>query len=107
MNSPTQNDNASTPRVPVIAIHGGAGTISAGTTTPEQAAAVVVRIATVVDGWVAHFQALGVTERDIRELSAFIDHPDLLEQRRTAMSHVQALMPPAGRSPRRGGAFRM
>ncbi|WP_398497895.1 isoaspartyl peptidase/L-asparaginase family protein [Variovorax sp.] len=39
MNSPTQNDNASTPRVPVIAIHGGAGTISAGTTTPEQAAA--------------------------------------------------------------------
>lgn len=75
--------------------------------TPDQAAAVVARIATVVDEWVAHFQALGVTERDIRELSAFIDHPDLLEQRRTAMSHVQTLMPPAGRSPRRGGAFKM
>ena len=39
------------------------------------------QIIDVVNGWQAHFSALGVTERDIVELAALVDAPELKEQR--------------------------
>ena len=38
----------------------------------------------MVDNWRPHFESLGVTARDIEVLSASIDRPFLMEQRRWA-----------------------
>jgi len=51
--------------------------------TPLAAAKEIVRIIGVVNTWQNHFRALGVTERDMRQLVEFIDAPELLEQRQT------------------------
>lgn len=49
--------------------------------SPMEAADTVASIIAVVNGWQAHFRALGVTESDIVEVAALIDAPDLLAQR--------------------------
>lgn len=49
--------------------------------SPADAAAEVNQIIDVVNGWQAHFSALGVTERDIVEVAALVDAPELMEQR--------------------------
>jgi serine/threonine-protein kinase HipA len=51
--------------------------------TPEQAAADVVRVIKVVDGWREHFTACGVTEADLGSLAERIDGDPLLSQRQT------------------------
>ena len=50
--------------------------------TPAQAAAEVVRVIGVVDGWRAHFGGCGVTEADLDSLAERIDGEPLLGQRR-------------------------
>jgi serine/threonine-protein kinase HipA len=50
--------------------------------TPAQAAAEVVRVIEVVDGWREHFAAGGVTESDLESLAERIDGDQLLTQRR-------------------------
>ena len=50
--------------------------------TPAQAAADVVRVIRVVDGWRQHFAACGVTSADIKSLAERIDGEPLLGQRR-------------------------
>jgi serine/threonine-protein kinase HipA len=50
--------------------------------TPVQAAAQVVRVIKVVDGWREHFAACGVTNSDLESLAARIDGGPLLNQRR-------------------------
>lgn len=47
----------------------------------DEARAVVSQIVRAVDGWRAHFSALGVTESDLQGLAEFIDREDLLAQR--------------------------
>lgn len=47
-----------------------------------EAAAEVLRVIAVVDGWKQHFIACGVTQADIQELEQRIDGDDLLSQRR-------------------------
>jgi len=49
--------------------------------TPAQAAAEVVRVIKVVDGWRQHFAACGVTDADIQSLAERIDGDPLLAQR--------------------------
>jgi serine/threonine-protein kinase HipA len=49
--------------------------------TPAQAAAVVVRVIQVVDGWRKHFAACGVTQVDLESLAERIDGDQLLGQR--------------------------
>ena len=51
--------------------------------TPPQAAAEVVRVIQVVDGWRKHFAACGVSDADLNSLSERIDAEPLLGQRRT------------------------
>jgi serine/threonine-protein kinase HipA len=51
--------------------------------TPAQAAAEVVRVIRVVDGWRDHFSACGVTNADLENLATRIDGERLLGQRRT------------------------
>jgi serine/threonine-protein kinase HipA len=51
--------------------------------TPEQAAADVVRVIQVVDGWREHFAACGVTQADLDSLAERIDGDPLLSQRQT------------------------
>ncbi len=51
--------------------------------SPLDAANTVASIIAVVNGWQAHFRALGVTESDIVEVAALIDAPDLLAQRQS------------------------
>ena len=70
--------------------------------TPAQAAAQVVRVIEVVDGWREHFAACGVTQGDLASLAERIDGAPLLTQRRrfNAADH-----PARSRSTRGGGAF--
>jgi serine/threonine-protein kinase HipA len=49
--------------------------------SPLNAAKEVAALIAVVNSWKAHFQSLGVTDRDLAEIGAFIDAPDLLTQR--------------------------
>ncbi len=51
--------------------------------TPPQAAAEVVRVIQVVDGWRKHFAACGVSWADLDSLAQRIDADPLLGQRRT------------------------
>ena len=51
--------------------------------SPAQAAAAVVRVIRVVDGWRAHFAACGVSDADLASLAERIDGVPLLGQRRT------------------------
>lgn len=46
-----------------------------------EARAIVSEVVREVDGWQAHFRALGVTAGDLQALGEFIDRPDLLAQR--------------------------
>jgi serine/threonine-protein kinase HipA len=50
--------------------------------TAAQAAAEVLKVIAVVDGWKQHFRLCGVTEADIASLAERIDGADLLSQRR-------------------------
>jgi serine/threonine-protein kinase HipA len=50
---------------------------------PLDAAKEVAKIIAVVNGWQAHFQALGVTQSDITEIAALVDAPALLAQRQS------------------------
>lgn len=49
--------------------------------TPAQAAAVVVRVIQVVDGWRKHFASCGVTQVDLESVAERIDGDQLLGQR--------------------------
>jgi serine/threonine-protein kinase HipA len=51
--------------------------------TPAQAAAQVVRVIEVVDGWRAHFVQCGVSSADLESLAERIDGDQLLNQRRS------------------------
>jgi serine/threonine-protein kinase HipA len=51
--------------------------------TPSQAAAEVVRVIKVVDGWRRHFAGCGVSDSDLESLAERIDGAPLLGQRRT------------------------
>ena len=51
--------------------------------TRAQAAAVVLRVIKVVDGWRKHFAACGVSDADIESLAERIDGDQLLGQRQT------------------------
>jgi serine/threonine-protein kinase HipA len=51
--------------------------------SPSEAAQEVAKIITVVNGWQAHFRAVGVTESDLVEVAALVDAPDLLAQRQS------------------------
>jgi len=51
--------------------------------TAVQAAAEVVRVIKVVDGWQKHFAACGVTDADLESLAERIDGDQLLVQRQT------------------------
>ncbi len=50
--------------------------------TPAQAAAEVVRVIRVVDGWREHFAACAVTDSDLKSLAERIDGDPLRGQRR-------------------------
>jgi serine/threonine-protein kinase HipA len=50
--------------------------------SPAQAAAEVVRVITVIDGWREHFAACGVTNADLESLATRIDGDPLRGQRR-------------------------
>ena len=50
----------------------------------DQARSAMAQVAHAVDGWRLHFESLGVSARDIEMLSASIDRPFLMEQRRWA-----------------------
>lgn len=69
--------------------------------TPAQAAAEVVRVIAVVDGWRAHFAACGVTHADLESLAERIDGAPLLGQRRRfdPADHAVPPRPPRRRSP--------
>jgi serine/threonine-protein kinase HipA len=58
--------------------------------TPAQAAAEVVRVIGVVDGWREHFAGCGVTEADLDSLAERIDGQLLLGQRRAFDPMVHA-----------------
>ena len=49
--------------------------------TPQAALAEARRVARVVDGWRAHFAAVGLSDADLDELTYHIDSPFLLKQR--------------------------
>lgn len=70
--------------------------------TQPQAAKEVQGIIAVVNDWRTHFHATKVSKRDIAEIAALIDDPDLLEQRRafTVESYLERSKPP--RTPPRG-----
>ena len=70
--------------------------------TPAQAAAEVVRVIAVVNGWRAHFAACGVTHADLESLAERIDGAVLLGQRRSFDPANHAL---PQRSPRRRSPF--
>ncbi len=52
--------------------------------TPDEAMRQQTLVATVVNGWAAHFKQAGVSAHDIALLSAQIDRPFLIDQRRQA-----------------------
>ena len=70
--------------------------------TPAQAAAEVMRVIQVVDGWRQHFAACGVTQADLDSLAERIDGDALLSQRRGFNPADYAA---AVRKPRRRGPF--
>ena len=70
--------------------------------TPAQAAAEVVRVIKVVDGWQPHFAACGVTKADLESLAERIDGEPLRAQRQTF--NPAAYAAPA-RAPRRPSPF--
>ena len=70
--------------------------------TPAQAAAEVVRVIQVVDGWRQHFAACGITQADLDSLAERIDGDALLGQRRGFNPGDYAA---AVRKPRRRGPF--
>lgn len=70
--------------------------------TPAQAAAEVVRVIKVVDGWRQHFAACGVAQADLESLAERIDGAPLLGQRLTFKPADYAS--PA-RAPRRRSPF--
>lgn len=68
--------------------------------TPPQAAAEVVRVIQVVDGWRKHFAACGVSDADLNSLSERIDAEPLLGQRRTFnLADYASSVRPRRRSP--------
>jgi serine/threonine-protein kinase HipA len=69
--------------------------------TPAQAAAQVVRVISVIDGWREHFAACGVTSADLENLAARIDGEPLQNQRR-AFNPAHFLK---SRKPKRRGPF--
>ena len=69
--------------------------------TPAQAAAQVVRVIAVVDGWRAHFAQCGVSGADIESLTERIDGDQLLAQRQSFDATTFA----SARSPRRQSAL--
>jgi len=70
--------------------------------TPAEAAAEVVRVIDVVSGWREHFQAEGVSQRDIESLAQQIDGDELRAQRE---SFSPADYASKGVRPRRSGPF--
>lgn len=54
------------------------------------------QVAGVVDGWKAHFEAAGVTSRDIDEVARFIDDPDRKRLRNRASIDAAIVEPPRG-----------
>ena len=68
---------------------------------PAQAAAEVVRVIEVVDGWRKHFAACGVTDADLESLAERIDGAPLLSQRRAfnPADHTTPTRRPRHRSP--------
>jgi serine/threonine-protein kinase HipA len=69
--------------------------------TPVQAAAEVVRVITVIDGWREHFAACGVTNSDLESLAERIDGAPLRGQRREFNPADHA----ASRTPKRRSPF--
>ncbi len=67
-----------------------------------KAANEVAKIIAVVNDWQAHFQSLGVTERDITEIAAFVDAPDLLTQRQSFSTTAYDLKSKPQKKPRSG-----
>lgn len=75
--------------------------------TPAEAAQEVARVVAVVNNWQAHFRQMGVATADIEHLAAFIDGPELLDQRLTFdPDHYTAGSPPRSRSAPDGRAAR-
>lgn len=70
--------------------------------SPLNAANEVARIIAVVNGWQAHFRLLLVTERDITEIAAFVDAPDLLTQRQSFSAMGYAVKSSTQKKPRTG-----
>ena len=69
--------------------------------TRAQAAAVVLPVIKVVDGWRKHFAACGVSDADIESLAERIDGDQLLGQRQTfnPADYAAPTRPPRRRSP--------
>ena len=69
--------------------------------TPAQAAAEVVRVIKVVDGWRMHFAACGVAQADLESLAERIDGAPLLGQRHSfnPADYVTPARAPRRRSP--------
>ena len=69
--------------------------------TRAQAAAVVLRVIEVVDGWRKHFAACGVADADIESLAERIDGDQLLGQRQAfnPADYAAPTRPPRRRSP--------
>jgi hypothetical protein len=68
-----------------------------------QARTIASEVIGVVDGWRAHFQLTGVSQRDIDALAEFIDEKDLLAQRhryRTPATSGKTRRPPNTSTPR-------
>lgn len=70
--------------------------------SPLKAANEVAKIIAVVNDWQAHFQSLGVCERDLAEIAAFMDAPDLLAQRRSFSTTACAVTSTTQRKARLG-----
>ncbi len=68
---------------------------------PKQAAAQVVQVIKVVDGWHQHFAACGVSESDLQSLTERIDGEQLLDQRQTfdPADYAKPTRAPRRRSP--------
>lgn len=75
--------------------------------SPIDAAQEVAKIIAVVNGWQAHFRALGVTQADIVEVAALVDAPDLLAQRQSFSTEAYTASRTRRRKPGAGAkAFR-
>lgn len=69
--------------------------------TPQQAAAQVMQVIGIVDGWRDHFAACGVCEADLQSLAERIDGEQLLGQRRgfNPADYAKPVQIPRRRSP--------